>query len=779
MPEIPKDELARRLLDTFVAEEKERVQAITRHLLALERGVEEAERERLLAEILREAHNLKGAARIVGLDEIGRLSHALETCFEAVARGEVALTPEACDSVYRALDAIGALMKATEAGEQPVVDVAGHLRSLDPSAMPAPSQRRRPRPKGKMRRQPARPEKTSTVVSEPSPQAAPDTGRARRSRPAEEAVRVSTEKLDSLLASVSELRVAGASLERSIDEIRALSERLASWQRGRRRFRARQEEPAVAGNGTAQRRTEGQLRARARAAHARLEESEEVVRSAQAVVEGLRRQLEASSRRVSQATAELEGEVRRARTVPLSTLLDGFHRMVRDLARARGKTVSLVVAGGALEVDRALLEQLRDPLTHLLRNSVDHGIEPPDERQRKGKAAEGTVGVRASQHGDELLVEIEDDGAGLDLERIVTSGLERGLISPDQARSLGGEDLERLIFRSGLSTSPEVTDLSGRGIGLDVVRDAVERLHGSIHVESAAEEGTRFRLQLPLAVATTRCLLVRAGGTTLALPVASIDHIVRVGAESVRHAEGRTTVQAGGEPVLAAPLSELLGLAGFASSEERPPAAPRPAIVVGSLEQRAALLVDALLGAEELVVKSLPPPLVRVRDVGGAGVLASGEPVVVLNVSDLLRHVARWEPGSGEPPASALEAERRAPVVLVVEDSITTRSLEKSILETAGYQVEVAADGTAAWSLLQSGRCDLVVSDVLMPGMDGFELTERIRADERLRDMPVVLVTSLESRESRERAVAAGADAYVVKSAFDQQSLLETIRRLI
>jgi two-component system chemotaxis sensor kinase CheA len=462
--------------------------------------------------------------------------------------------------------------------------------------------------------------------------------------------------------------------------------------------------------------------------------------------------------------------------LPVSTVFDGFPRLHRDITRELGKEADLDVRGGDVEVDRAVLEQLRAPLTHLLRNALDHGLEAAEARVAAGKPRRGSLVIAAFQREGVLQVEVADDGAGIDLARVRARALERGILTAEAAERTDDRDVLDLIFRSGFSTARQVTGLSGRGVGLDVVREHVERLHGTITVDTEPGRGTRFRLELPLTVATTLCLLVGAAGRPFGLPVTNVVRIERVREQGAGSVAGRPVLLVDGRPIPLVPAAGLLGL---------PPQPAGPdagtVVVVGSAERRTAMTVESLLGVQEVVIKPLPWPFARVRGTAGATTLASGEVVTILNAADLTRpgHDATG-PGvaAPEPPPEEAAPPHQA-TVLVVDDSAVTRTLEKGILEAAGYQVRVAADGAAALDLLRREPCQLVVTDVEMPGLDGFSLTARIRADDDLRDLPVVLVTSLDSEDDRHRGVEVGADAYIVKGAFDQDRLLETIRRLI
>jgi two-component system, chemotaxis family, sensor kinase CheA len=371
---------------------------------------------------------------------------------------------------------------------------------------------------------------------------------------------------------------------------------------------------------------------------------------------------------------------------------------------------------------------------------------------------------------------VADDGAGIDLARVRAKALERGLLTAEGADQADDRDVLDLVFRSGFSTAAEVTGLSGRGVGLDVVREHVERLGGIITLDTEAGRGTRFRLELPLTVATTLCLLVGAAGRPFGLPVTSVVRIERARAEDMGWVGGNRVVPVDGRPVPLVPAAALLGLQPQAGS------GASTVVVVGSAERRTALAVESLLGVQEVVIKPLPWPFAGVGGTAGAATLASGDVVMILNAADLTRPGYAGEPGraaTGPAPAPLDTAPAEQATVLVVDDSAVTRTLEKSILEAAGYRVRVAADGAAALDLLGREPCDLVVTDIEMPRLDGFSLTERVRADDRLRDLPVVLVTSLDSEDDRRRGVEVGADAYIVKGAFDQDRLLETIRRLI
>jgi two-component system chemotaxis sensor kinase CheA len=464
--------------------------------------------------------------------------------------------------------------------------------------------------------------------------------------------------------------------------------------------------------------------------------------------------------------------------LPLASLLEALPRMVRELARDRGKQAELSVRGGEIEIDRRILEELKDPLIHLLRNCVDHGIETPALRDQKGKPPHGTISIAVSQKdGGKIEVAVADDGVGIDVGKVKAAAEKLGALSAEEARQLDEREALALVFRSGVSTSPIITDLSGRGLGLAIVRDKVERLGGAITLETRTDAGTTFRIVLPLTLATFRGILVRAGERLFVIPAVSVERAVRVVVKEIQTVENRETIPLGGQAVSLARLGDALELPRKAASGGSGDAIQ--AVVIGSGLARIAFQVDEVLGEQEVLVKTLGPQLARVRNIAGASVLGTGQVVPVLNVPDLMKSATKFAATPRAPAAAEKFTEARRRAVLVVEDSITSRSLLKNILESAGYGVTTAVDGIDAYTALRTATFDLVVSDVEMPRMDGFDLAAKIRADRNLAELPIVLVTALESREHRERGIEVGANAYIVKSSFDQSNLLEVVRRLI
>jgi two-component system chemotaxis sensor kinase CheA len=471
----------------------------------------------------------------------------------------------------------------------------------------------------------------------------------------------------------------------------------------------------------------------------------------------------------------LEEEIKRLRMLPLSTITAAFGRMVRDLADRANKEAILTIVGGETELDKRILEQIKDPLVHLLRNAVDHGIETPEVRLAQGKPRFGQVTLSAEQAGKDVVIRISDDGKGLDLDAIRQAVARHGRKDPSV---MSETELIDSIFALGMTTSRIITDVSGRGVGMDVVRRNVETLHGRIDVENRPGSGVTFVLTLPLALTGSRGLLVRVAGQLFIAPINTIERTIFIDRSEIFSLEGHDTIQFNGRPVTLVSLGDVLGLPASTLSEGR-----ITAIILSAAGRRMAFIVDELTGEQEVVIKGLGKQLLRVGGVAGATVMGNGEVVLILNATDLMKLALHGQKRSlleklaKEAAPTQLRTSKR---ILIVDDSITTRTLEKNILEAAGYTVQLAIDGQEALSIVRSGeRPDLIVTDIVMPRMDGFELTRQIKSDAQTETLPVILVTSLDSAEDKEHGIEVRADAYIVKSSFDQINLLETIEQLI
>ena len=781
------------LAQLFKAESAEHLARLDDGLLRLEKTPAD---QPLLEEVFRESHSLKGAARMLGLIKIETAAHGLETILNTARKGEAPLTPEAIERMTVVLGDLRRLVQEalTPNAEQPNADFG--LRNAE--STPAP-QSAIPIP------QSTAPQSAIPIPQSTTPQSAIRNPQSAIPIPHSdvpfriETVRVETRKLDDLLTMVGELSVIEGRAQHRLSLMDALLEQWAALEHSRRKLQA-----MLRGTEIGVKTSE--------ALHA----EDEMLAQLGDCLKQARDAFYDDSTRLETTVNTLEERVHAARLLPLSTVFTLFPRMVHDLAKAQGKEVELAIEGGEIGVDKRILEEMKDPLMHLLRNAIDHGIETPDGRERQGKPRGGVVRLRALRENSTVLLEVRDDGRGLDQEAIKRVALKRGLHDEAALAAMTPAQVQQLIFLPGFSTSTFVTELSGRGVGLDVVRVNVERLKGDIRMESAPQQGTVVQVHLPLSLATTRLLLAGVGDRLFGLPIEFVHTSRRLREEDIFTLEGRPAISLDGQPVIAPRLADLLGLAeAYPLPNPLPRAgegttAPSPSgrglgrgtvcIVLQVGDERLGLRVDELLDEEEVVAKPLGAPLTRVRNVAGLTMLGSGEICAVLNPADLVRTAKKTSAAaegslrsSGEPTGVPLAGEfgmrsadsipqsaiRTPHSILLVEDSALVRAMEKRILEDAGYEVVAAVDGVDGLSALGRRSFAAVVSDIVMPNMDGLTLTARIRQEPRYKDLPVILVTTLSSDEDKRRGLEAGANAYIPKPSFDQRVLLETLQRLI
>jgi two-component system chemotaxis sensor kinase CheA len=703
-------------LVTFAAEHRE-------HLGRLRTIVEVAATGNALStgemeEAFRRAHSLKGAARVVELRPLEALAHRLEALFARVRERKLDVNAAVVSAVRRALDASEDWMAASASGREPP-NLAAALHPL--GELPGESE--------------------AALSSTATPQASvvsPSTAAA-----GGETVRLSASTLDRLLGTTGGLTATALRQQELVERLAEL-ERLSA-------VLARRRQPTAAHLGGG------------------LTEPDDTLRTLAGGLRRLRRQQERAAWELAAVASQLREELQQARLVNAESVLEGFGTMVRELARAQGKEVEVELGGLDVEADREVLQALKDPLMHLLRNAITHGVEPPAERLSAGKPAAGRVALQLTVDGDRLRALVEDDGRGIDLAAVRRQAVAQGLI--DAAGEAGIEALRRLLLRPGFTTVAEASELAGRGIGLAVVEEATARLGGELEIAEGSSGGTRFTLAVPVSLTSRRLLLVAAGGQTWALPMGGVERLARPLRGALASAEGRSVLTLGEQAVPVASLAALLGLP---DPTVRPGGGRLPIVVLRSGGRRVAVAVDALVDELEGVVRDLPLPRRWSPKLAGGLLLADGSLCLVLDVRALVEAHAAG-PLAVDTPAPP----PRPPTVLVVDDSLTTRVLERSVLEAYGYRVRAAVDGVEALLVLRSEPVDLVVADLQMPRLDGFGLLGEMKRDERLSEIPVVLLTSMDSPAERQRGLALGAEAYLVKRDFDQRELLETLRQVL
>ncbi len=731
------EEFLKALRATFLVEAAEHLHAMATGLLDLEKAPAADERARLVANVFRAAHSLKGAARAADFPEIETFCQSLEDTFATWKREQTPPAVAALDRVHRALNSIAQVLS----------------RSPDPAGPP-------PKPAPSIAPPAAFPAESRTKPESPPPRI-PDL------KAGDETVRITVKKLDARLVEAEEMLTAKLTARQRASDLRELGQSFDTW---RNEWTKIEPEIRLLRQTLASGRTPNPGLARLLdyfdwdRDHAKALENK---------VTALTRTTEQDSHVIGRLVDDLLKESKQLLLLPFASVAAPFPKLLRDLCRDQAKEANLVVRGEDVEIDKRILEEMKDPLLHLLRNSVDHGIETPERRIRAGKPVRATITLEASPvNGSKVELSVSDDGGGLELERLRESAVKHGHLTADEARKLDDAAVQALIFEADLSTSEEVTKLSGRGLGLAIVREKAEKLGGTVSVESEPGKGIRFRILLPSMLATFRGVLIEAGGRRFVVPTFQIERVTRVKLTDVHTVEGRETITFAGRTLALVRLARVLELA---ETGEEPMA--KPVLVLSMGDQRMAFAVDAVLDEQEVLVKPLRRPLSRVRNIAGATVLASGEVAPVINVADLLKSARK--PGAHVSRIMPITAITSVKTVLVAEDSITSRMLLKSVLESAGYKVKTAVDGMDAFMSLKTDKFDLLVSDVEMPRLNGLDLTARVRADRHLAELPVVLVTALESREDRERGIDVGANAYIVKGRFEQSDLLAAVQRLI
>ncbi|MDO9320968.1 MAG: response regulator [Pseudomonas sp.] len=730
---LDREALRQRLLASFRVEAEERLGVLAD---GLANWCEAGASSESIESLFREVHSLKGASRAAGLLPIEQLCHAWESLLSVVRRGQLSLTAERVELCRHTLKAVQKLHAGHPLEEH---EHAALIDSLEAAAL------------GETVNLPEMPQSTPSIATDPS------------------TVRVSTQRLDALLFQSEALLQHKLEAQAHVLNLKAHA---AAFEPQRSK--------GLLSGGALKKLREG------------LDDLPENARDGlKTVLDYLdwslvqldrlhfsATRLEKTGKHLAQGLTQLSesllSELQAVLLLSGSSLMEGLPAMVQDLASQAGKRVELRVRGESLQVDKRILDELRTVLTHLLRNAIDHGLETPEQRRQVGKAAVGQLQVELLQESaDRFELRVSDDGCGIDLEQLRRRAVASGLQTAEQASALTNSEALALIYCSGLSTSAILTDLSGRGLGMAIVLEVVERLGGRIELESNALQGSCFHLHLPLSLSTFRAVIVRNAERVFAIPALAVERCLRVPNSAIRNLENRPSVVLEGVVLPVWPLADVLGLTSLEQS-----AGELTLLVLKVRGERFALLVEALLGDQEITVKSLGRQLLRVRNLLGATVLGDGQLVPILHPADLYRSALETAGSSlsqQNQQRSAVAPQR----LLIAEDSFTSRGLLKAILEGAGYQVATANDGLEAWNALKQGQFDLLVSDVEMPRMDGFILTSRIRADRELANLPVVLVTALHSAEDRARGLEAGANAYLVKSGFDQESLLDAIRRLI
>lgn len=757
------------MAELFHLDAEAHVGVLTRGLLALEGAAHSPDQAAHLDALMRAAHSIKGAARMSGTEVVVRVAHAMEDAFASAQRRDITLGTSQIDVLLRGVDLITRVSERLIASDDgPVFDAAA-VRSRDVDAFlddliaalhaavggAAPGHVPEPVAKTENARS------GTPAVAQPIADGVPSLPSKVLARKdvAGGSVRVAADHLSRLLGLAGESLVTSRWIEPFMKELLVLKR--IQGELARSLNDARQ----GAGVAAAGRANAALDTARTQAAHER------------AALAACLSRLDEFDRRSLNISRRLYDEVLAARMRPFGDGSRALPRMVRDVARALGKSVRLEIVGESTPIDRDILQRLEAPLVHLLRNSVDHGIESPEERQRAGKPAEAVIHLEVRHNAGMLSMSISDDGRGVDVERIRETVVARGLTTAELAARLGDAELLEFLFLPGFSTRTEVTEISGRGVGLDVVQTIVREVGGRIDVTAKRGNGMQVQLLLPLTLSVVRALLVAIAGEPYAVPLARVVRVAKVPRSDVHAVEGREHFLMDGRSIGLVPARDVIGVTGPAADDPQ-----LSVVVIGNPQSEYGLVVDALLGESELVVRSLDTRLGKVPHISAAAILPDGAPILILDVDDVMRATEVLVSGGRLAhlvrPALATPA-ARVWRVLVVDDSITVRETERKLLEHAGYDVDVAVDGMEAWSAVRAHPYDLVVTDIDMPRLDGIELTRLIRQDHRLRLLPVMIVSYKDREEDRARGLDAGADYYLTKASFHDDTLLRAAENLL
>ncbi|NOQ36814.1 MAG: response regulator [Methylococcaceae bacterium] len=753
------------LRQMFKAECDERLQRLEQGLLQLEK---DPTLKDCLEEVFREAHSLKGTARMLNVKSMEQLAHHFESVLKTAMNGDSVLETGVIERLYSGLDDLRALVAEAVTGENSGIELDEVLARLNNqqtesvqietnnatfpdveiilSPEPEPEKPPTEEPTKKIIKEKV---VEAIAVKKPAPKKEAVTVETAKVEATEnhsevtqdykiETIRVRTQQLDNLMTHVSELAVNKNRISQRLSDINDI---ISLWEEFKK-------QPAD-------------------------ENQQSFVEELETRLVMLRNHVYEDNTRFEYLSNEIEEGISSIRLLPLSTVFNLFPRMVRDIGKQEGKQVELIIEGGDTVADKRIIEEIKDPLMHLIRNAIHHAIELPEQRQALGKAEQSTILLNAYQTASNIIIEVKDDGRGIDIEKIKRHALQQKLYRPEELAVMSERQLQALIFNHGFSTVDFVTDISGRGIGMAVVANTIERLKGYIEIKSEKNKGTLMQLKLPVTLATSKVLIIKLQNRFYALAVETVEVIRSVDSQQIFTIDGRQTILEKDTAVSISHLADLLELPNNTQGAVK----EWMAVIITVDGRRLAILVDELVDEQEIVLKPVAGILKRVRNISGVTILGNGAVCIILNPHDLVK-TAHGQKSLVQAKVEEIE-EIPSNLILYAEDSITTRTQIKRILENEGFDVVAAVDGLDAYEKLGSRQFDAVVSDVTMPNMNGLELAEKIRSDKRYENLPIILVSAMDKPEDKHKGLEVGANAYISKGAFDQTDLLETLKRLI
>ncbi|MGR3220682.1 MAG: hybrid sensor histidine kinase/response regulator [Candidatus Anammoxibacter sp.] len=761
----------KKFLARFAEEAREKIEMVNEGLLILEKNPQD---EATLGDVFRSVHTIKGTSRMMKLTRISDLAHKMEDAFDALRGKKIQQTNELWDLFLEGIDTISEMVEQTDAGQEITVEIEelcekfekaanGETWKTEISGSPAGGMESQETPEPIKEDDapdvPSAPEAESIKEPKPAEDSLPEAKPVAQALKGDKkltlgkTIRVDTQKLDETIKLMGEILSNQSRLKQRVVDLKEIEE-LSKRNLELVNFFEKNDTGHIG------------------------KHERKMINFAQTLCQKIK-QLVITSKddAISQElqTIELQEKALRMRMLPLSMVFEKFHREVRDTARSFGKDIDFIVEGGETELDKNIIEKLGDPLMHMIRNSIDHGIEKPADRLKIGKPANGYIKLSAYYEGGNVLIEVRDDGAGIPLKKIKEKALQKDIFSKEELENMPESEIINLIFHPGFSTSAFITDISGRGVGMDVVnKNIVEDLKGTINIETTELKGSCFLIRLPLTLSIMRVLQFTVSNMPFAIPVNYVTEILKIPESAIIDVVNSRAINLREKILPVANISDLLSLSGDIKSTGN----DLLIIMVNLGNELLGLIVDSLIDEEDMVIKSLPGHMKNIQWVTGAAISGKDEIISILNVPALIKASKNLKTAKAGTKSSA-DSEMALGKILIVDDSINTREIEKSVLESYGYDVDVAEDGVDAIGKTNDSQYDLIVTDVEMPRMDGFSLTEKLRQNNDYKHTPIIILTSREKEEDKRRGMLAGANAYITKGDFDQNNLIETIQSLI
>jgi two-component system sensor histidine kinase and response regulator WspE len=750
------------MYDLFRLEVENQVSLLNKNLLELEN---QPSSPQLLESLMRASHSLKGAARMVGVDAVVKIAHVMEDCFVAAQNGHISITSSNTDHLLGAIDAIEMIAKLNEYDHESWMAenqelVLSHIKELEDILDGKISNKVSQENKNYFSTQEEVKEKETGKEKVENQQIDSDDQNVKSEKITDDkSLRINADRLSRILGLTSEILVESRTISHFSENLALMKRRQSEIINILERLRDVGEKDYI---NSASEYYKQLLQ--------KMDQCRQLLSTHQI-------SLDEYDRKNVNLSNKLYNEVVGSRMRPFSECALGFKRMVRDLARVLSKEINLKINGMDTPVDRDVLEKIKAPLNHILRNAVDHGIESVTERANKNKQQTATINLSAKHGNGMLRIVVEDDGAGIDLDRLQKKLVDKKLVDEHMLPDLEQSELLEFLFLPDFSTKEHVTEISGRGVGLDVVRDMVRELGGTVTIDTKKDEGTRFTLQLPLTLSILSALLVEIADEPYAFPLVRVDRILRISSDNIQSLEGRQYIKYGVDNIGLISGAQILG---FESNEKN--RSELTVIVISDHLDRYGVVVDSFIGQRQLSVQALDPRLGKIADINSTALMEDGTPLFILDVDDMVRSINHIVSGGRlgtvfDSAKERIKSHRKQ--ILVVDDSLTIRGVERDLLESNGYQVEVAVDGMDGWNAVRASQYDLVITDIDMPRMDGIELVKAIKQDLHLKNVPVMIVSYKDRSEDRRRGLDAGADYYLTKGNFQDETLIEAVIDLI